>query len=451
MRSVGVLAVLLLLMACKPMARGPVSGLEAIGDDNLTLGMVPVENNSGIRAYRLLICRKSASYPKWMLEDSNRCRPALLDQDSSEVVFLQDDLERDFATKYVGYGKGFILPALIGAGAATIGVSAATKVVGGSKWVIGKGFAKAKDGWVWVKNIFDNVSGKVLSIVPDRFKNIPVGTAGVIKYRATFESALRQLQVAQTTNRALPKQLGVTLTGMRNTVREQGEIYTAALKLRSLEVEQSALRQVEKMDAGAHADHVAKLQARNEKILGDGLDPKQVEKWRVAAETNINSWQPYVRNLPDLNEFNRNKFVIDNINKSEEITTRINSIDGEMTTAREALRKAKDSREHTVIAGLPVDKARLGAVGGVVAATGLGATVAGTATDTITSATQTLIDLDRSLWGYADRQTSMYWSQVFREGDMQDARQVQDLRAILGSFAEVFGHKVNEDAFALGG
>ena len=464
MRSVGVLAVLLLLMACKPMARGPVSGLEAIGDDNLTLGMVPVENNSGIRAYRLLICRKSASYPKWMLEDSNRCRPALLDQDSSEVVFLQDDLERDFATKYAGYGKGFILPALIGAGAATIGVSVTTKVVGGGKklveeWVIGKGFAKAKDGWVWVKNIFDNVSGKVLSIVPDRFKNIPVGTAGIVKYRVTYETSLRQLQVAQTTNKALPKQLGVTLQGMEATVREQGSIYASALNLRSLEIEQSALRQFDSMSPEEQAKHVESLTATNKQIAdnNDKMFFATMANWDKTVATgkneftNMDGFNDYIHKLPSRNEHDRNKFIIDNMDKSEEITARINSIDGEIIAARQDLQKAKNNREHTVIAGLPVNKARWGAVGGVVAATGLGATVAGTATDTITSATQTLIDLDRSLWGYADRQTSMYWSQVFREGDMQDARQVQDLRAILGAFAEVFGHKVNEDAFALGG
>ena len=149
MRSVGLLAVLLLVMACKPISRGPGPDYDvsAIGNDTLTLGMVPVRNNSGVHAYRLLVCRKSASYPKWMLEDSNRCRPALLDQDSSEVVFLQDDLERDFATKYVGYAKGFILPALIGAGAVTIGASAARTGAGAGKWVIEKGFDTAKGGW----------------------------------------------------------------------------------------------------------------------------------------------------------------------------------------------------------------------------------------------------------------------------------------------------------------
>ena len=455
MRSMGLLAVLLLLIACKPISRPPVSGLEAIGDDNLTLGMVPVKNNSGVRAYRLLVCRKSASYPKWMLEDSNRCRAALLDQDSSEVVFLQDDLERDFATKYVGYGKGFILPALIGAGAVTIGASAAATGVGAGKWVINKGFDHAKGGWSWVRSTFDNVSGKVLSVIPERLRIRPIGAAGVVKYRASYESAFRQYQIAQTTNKALPQQLGVTITGMKNAATEQGGIYAAALKLRSLEVEKSSLRSFEKMSADKHANYVKGLETRNEKIVENGLNSEQMETWRIAAEGgNTNSWNVYLDKLPNLNEFNRNRFIIDNANDSGKITARINSLDGEITTAREALQGLKDNRKHTIIAGMPVSemsKARWGAVAGVGAATGIGATVVGTATDTITSATQTLIDLDRSLWGYSDRQTSMYWSQVFREGDMQDARKVQDLRSILGAFAETFGYKVNEDVFALGG
>ena len=117
MRSVGLMAILLLFVACKPVARGPVSDLEAVSDGNLTLGMVPVESSNGAQAYRLLICRKSASYPKWMLEDNNRCRPALLDDTGSEVVFIHDELERDFATKYTDYAKGFAVPVLVGVGA----------------------------------------------------------------------------------------------------------------------------------------------------------------------------------------------------------------------------------------------------------------------------------------------------------------------------------------------
>ena len=61
----------------------------------------------------------------------------------------------------------------------------------------------------------------------------------------------------------------------------------------------------------------------------------------------------------------------------------------------------------------------------------------------------TMTDLDKSVFGYADRQTSMHWSQVFSEG-MQSESEVKDLPTLLSGFADFFGHKVNPQALALG-
>ena len=250
----------------------------------------------------------------------------------------------------------------------------------------------------------------------------------------------------------------MSMDGMQRSFKHHASEFAAALKVRNLEVEQSSLRKLEKMSEGKYVDHITSLKERNQKILDNGLNLDKMETLRVAAEGgNRNSWEPYLAKIDDLNEFNRNKFVIDQYDKTKNMNfanTRLDFIDNQITTAREGLEKVKASKEHTLLAGMPVSKIptmRWGAAGGVAAATGLGAAAVTTATDTITSATQTLIALDKSLWGYADRQTSMYWSQVFREGGMQDAKQVQDLRAVLGAFAETFGYKVNEDAFALGG
>ena len=93
----------LLALACKPAVRkAPESDLHAIADDSLTLGVTPVEKDD-VQAYRLLVCKKAMSYPKWMLEDNNRCLPGLVTEEGDEVIILPDHLKRDFATKYKGY------------------------------------------------------------------------------------------------------------------------------------------------------------------------------------------------------------------------------------------------------------------------------------------------------------------------------------------------------------
>ena len=92
-------------IACKTLVRQSVSDISAISDSHLTLGIVPIQSDNGMQAYRMLLCKKSAAYPNSMLEDDSRCRVALYDRNATEVAFLPNTFRRDFGTKYKGYAK----------------------------------------------------------------------------------------------------------------------------------------------------------------------------------------------------------------------------------------------------------------------------------------------------------------------------------------------------------
>ena len=66
-------------------------------------------------------------------------------------------------------------------------------------------------------------------------------------------------------------------------------------------------------------------------------------------------------------------------------------------------------------------------------------------------ATAIMLAIDKSIWGYADRQVSKHWNQIFVENDdFSDTRAVRDVRRILQALADEFDFVVNERALALG-
>ena len=65
-------------------------------------------------------------------------------------------------------------------------------------------------------------------------------------------------------------------------------------------------------------------------------------------------------------------------------------------------------------------------------------------------ATAILLAIDKSIWGYADRQVSKHWHQIFVENDdFNDTRQVKDVRFILQVLADRFGFFVSQKALQL--
>ena len=435
---------LLLLMACKPIARQPVvSDLMAVSDGKMTLGVVPAENGEGLRAYRLLVCRQSASYPKWMLEDTNRCRHALMAADGREVVFLQDDLKRDFATKYAGHAKGMIVPALV-----------AVAAVAGGAWVIKQNFIASRlEG---VKTFFDKAKNKVVTVVPERFKNVDLKLNWIEAPRAQWRHLFNKLQQQgiDTINR-VP---GVNIvTDLPKATREQGIIVEQSEEVLRWQKTKRTLNKMKKLsgDTEGYNKFVDDLTAEGYKLNGveelvlgvqsqDGSflkanaavrrQAKAVFKTDELTDDSLKTVDNYLNDLTKYNDILRIMYVkgtsVDGLDDA------IKRVDDKINKARTALDKLKADREYSPIAGVKLST--LKSVGGAVAA-GVGV-----------YAVQTMTALDKSIWGYGDRQVSAHWSQIFHEGDLADAKDGADIRKILQTIADTFGYRVNEEALILG-
>ena len=103
------MALLTSMTACmiKWLSPQPQSNLRAVTDGKLTLGVVPSrDEQSGMDAYRLLLCKKSAAHSEQHFNDSNFCRAALQDASGAEVVLLSNKLRRSVGAKYAGYTAG---------------------------------------------------------------------------------------------------------------------------------------------------------------------------------------------------------------------------------------------------------------------------------------------------------------------------------------------------------
>ena len=476
MRSVGLMAILLLFVACKPVTRGPDSDLEAVTDGNLTLGVVAVESNdTGAQAYRLLVCRQSSSFPKWMLEDNNRCRPALLDSQGSEVVFIHDELERDFATKYAGYGKAFVVPVLVGVAAWSLvfGPKATGAIpVGGEqgglvKWANTKNWVQRPSNWVgtqWKKvtswSIFNNKLVNWITRKPAQGAALfQKGVARVVppNWVLATNARLRLLthldqggKYAQDTFR-----VGVNL---QDAITEQTRIAKLAHDLYGMKEMERLFKAMDNVEVGKQTEHIDNLKKELEKLLGSKeVDGKMVTYKDTMAQIAKNQEKgedslEYIEGLAKLKKieayekaigdagFNQvdGKYDFSFLKKEDNILKTLTSEadklddapDGSIQAAAKAVYDAKATRKYTQF-GVSYEGFKNLAIKGA----------AGIALITMT-------DLDKSVFGYAERQTSQHWSQVFSEG-MTSQNQVKDLPTLLRGFADFFGHNVNPQALAL--
>lgn len=61
-----------------------------------------------------------------------------------------------------------------------------------------------------------------------------------------------------------------------------------------------------------------------------------------------------------------------------------------------------------------------------------------------------MIAIDKSIWGYGERQLGEHWNQIFNEeAEFDDATPVKDINGVLEKLAAIFGYKVNSSALAL--
>lgn len=442
---------LLLFSACKPMVRQPIASLTAISDGNLTLGVVPVENEGGTQAYRLLVCRRAANYPKWMLEDSNRCRHALVDDYNNEIVFLQDDMERDFATKYTGYGKGLVVP----------GIIAAATVAGGyfgGRWLIKQPFISTP--LEHVKSFYDKATGKVKTLIPDRLKNIDLNLRWIETQRARYRQAFSKVQIKASAVGG--RMTDNVTTNLLAATREQGAIAREAEELYHWKETRKMLTEMMKFTGNAsdttrYDNYVKKLTNRAIKLNGDKPlayntkgsllqavqtmknDADAAFKAKTLDQEKIAAISKYLDNLPKYNEIRRIMYVTKLKNSLSIIGQSVESADKHILSSMKNLDELKNTRVYSAIGGIKLETMQR--LKKPAALTGAGAAV---------FALQTMTDIDKSIWGYSNRQVSAYWSQVFREGGLDDPRGVADLQVILKALADTLGYRVNEAALALG-
>ena len=441
----------LLALACKPAVRkAPQSDLHAIADDSLTLGVTPVEKDD-VQAYRLLVCKKAMSYPKWMLEDNNRCLPGLVTEEGDEVIILPDHLKRDFAAKYEGYAKAstWVVPAFALAAigvvfgprmAESVAKIKPVEVVGKKatesvQWVTTRGFVTTSTDFVKstfgsVTDWFGNTVRGVIRKVPDRFKlkldDTAVSDRVVFYYRVEAKHAVAKL-----------KKTGDNINGARKKVRSLEEIekLRASYRTKNLLQKQTKLK-----DTNAVNARIANLNKQ--------IDDEFMKKYEEVKNVQILGGDALSDRIKDMRKYHEMKSTREVIslletNKADmpglanSISLKRGEIDTRISEAKEVL---TDGSKHNVEfgpTGLRHADVRRGTIAG-----GVG-TVA---------AYGVMVSFDKSIWGYSDRQVSKHWSQIFHDQDDfgADSTSVRDIPGILRSLADAYGFTVNSKAIALG-
>ena len=474
-------------VACKPIARQPVSDFHAVTDGNLALGAVPVESDDGeAQAYRLLVCKKSMTYPKWMLEDNSRCRSALLTGDGDEVVLLPDHLQRDFAAKYEGYAKAAAIPVALvlvasgGVMARSAWIDVAKKTGGivgglesGLRGAVGStGSAidqTVRGGATWVDTHIPVkwVSGHEFVRTPiEKFWEF-VSWVGKKPFEIWGDLArrVRGIDLRVTTVTFDKQILAGTLKKGKTSARVEAHgilkksvDYNAATgELNFLRKVKRDIRNMTDTQVGDYlkkvdndADDYGKKHFKNNneiaKYADEGDKGQHTVVDKIVGDSKDKLSDGQVKTVMDyhskLMHYRKYKYNKDMAGQStgglqEWVDKSIETLQGDEAGSMEAVKNAyfaaKGTRQYGLNGGsINNQKVNTAAVGGILASVGILAT------------------MDQSIWGHADRQVSKHWSQIFHAGNsFQDNTPVTDLRGILNTLADDFGFVVNEKAFRL--
>ena len=455
----------LLALACKPAVRqAPESDLHAIADDSLTLGVTPVEKDD-VQAYRLLVCKKAMSYPKWMLADESRCLPGLVTEEGDEVIILPDHLKRDFATKYKGYAKSttWVVPAFALAAVGAVFGKTAAKAVAKTKpaelaarpvkWFTSKSFVEKPVAFVTntftsAKNWFGDTVTGIKGKFPDRFKldDTAISDKYVLYYKAEAENALDLLTKE-----------GKHINDTRGKVRslEKIEELRASHRTKDLLQEQTKLK-----DANAVNARIKELE--------ESIDGNFIEEYegKITARLGIDDLGDRIKNTRKYHEMKSTSEVVDllktNKDNMPELTNAISVRTEEIIDTRIPNMKTELMNKHNVefgTGGLKHKDARTLGVGHASVRAGASAVGRAATSDAAKGigagtvvAYGVMVSFDKSIWGYSDRQVSKHWSQIFHDqGDFgEDSASVRDLPGILKSLADAYGFTVNSKAIALG-
>ena len=426
-------------VACKPLARQSVSDITAISDAQLALGVVPIERGDGAQAYRMLLCKKAEAYTPSMLEDKSRCRTALHDRRGAEVAFYPNDFRRSFGTKYKGYAKQATIFSLALVPFAIIG-----GVAGGWKYIkkgmdIAEGKASFSD---------KGFSGKLT----EDLINKGLGKKGYLYYDKAYKFHLLQFKVNKT---------GSSDEEIRKAIvafKEASDTLSTAARLRVKEDNKKLLAELSNLSGDKKTARIEKLKEQV-KALNNGVEgdadgsliknfDEQSNQLEQLFNTASNEGIPLEELKGTANEIEKIATKIpENLLQREEIITKQRMLDNK--DGLEQLSKTADEEISSLKQTLLAQDAN--SMRGMAEVTGLmkrDQTIGIAAGGGLAAAL--LLAIDKSVWGYADRQVSKHWNQIFVENDaFRNTRRVRDVQFILQAFADKFGFVVSQRALQL--
>ncbi len=439
-------------IACKTLVRQSVSDITAISDNHLTLGIVPIQSDNGMQAYRMLLCKKSAAYPSSMLEDKNRCRVALYDRSGTEVAFLPNTFRRDFGAKYKGYAKKATIMSLAIIPFAIVGARA-----GASR------HAKKLNTKLNTMKMDLDKSGKMpTATFTDDLIQKGFGDDGYRYYEEAYDQQFDLLMKELRSDKNLAnKEATIDLLEKHRSIGATLEVAS------ELKIEEDSRKLVDEIAGMSPDKKVARLadlekeiKALNNGVLrrnDDGSFVKEFENLqdRLAqliedSRSSVDSSDSINLNI-DIDEIERlsksyredllryDEFIAktDILRQKENLDVWLRSTDKKIAGLKDMLlgqemARLRGSVESTKLNELRGRDTKIGAAGGA----GLAAAI--------------MLAIDKSIWGYADRQVSKHWNQIFVENDdFKDTRRVKDVRFILQTLADRFDYVVSQRALQL--
>ena len=438
--------ILLATASCKPLVRQAVSDISAISDTKLMLGTVPIERDDGTQAYRLLLCRKSDSYPSNIFTDNNRCRVALLDQDGAEVAFLPNELKRSFGAKYKGYAKGAAVSLAIVPIALAAGYAGA--------WRHARRVRKSTEELI--KNVQLKVkiaddlaadAGKIDNAWNFHRANWERRLHGLLEQFEKIDPQVDSSYVYKRVSEALDEVDYREPLALLKEIENMKGVFRGHEQLSENEIIAIMSEYTDKLSELQMADGSASRLKRiiREREIADS-EPVDVDfgelKAIVKRDADATMYHQRARVQEKLEYYyNPRKHKVFSM-MHERTRMLMDDLDTLKQGALDYLRKAEEDwvkkQEKLVMEDadtkLQEGNNRLLKTATVTGGAGLAAMIA----------------LDKSIWGYADRQVSKHWSQVFVESeDFQDIAVVRDVRLFLSALAEELGYVVNERALQL--
>ena len=432
------------LLGCKTLVRENYSEPQAVGDRWRVLGLVPIIRYE-VQAYRLLVCKRRHLYSEEVFADHASCRVALHDRDGNEVAFFSNDFQRSFVTKYKGYAKQAVVTALATVPVALVGILA------GSWRMLKLTSKEVKNAQALRLRDFDQ--GKY----SEALINNGVGRVGVRYYMSAWSEAATRLfddiktstdadeikakliELEQLTSSYRIATEVSAMTGAKKTLEQLRYTYDEKHTQAVTKIEQSIVQRNGNASfsaKGTFSDDFFQMHKRLQSLFQSSEDSADLERLQsLTAEIEL-LMKGYVVKLPAYEKLYADASVLA-IDRSAlvDFERHFSRYKGELEKKQTTL--LEDNRMRYEVEQAHMYERTLMksvAAGGGGSAATLGVLQA----------------LDKSIWGYEERQLHRYWQHVFvADDDFANPRLIDNLPQLLQALADAFDYKVNPAALEL--